>query len=366
MDFERKRLFSGYDGRTCKVVPQLATDGQTTLLSWMDLKLTGSDVFCGTHMARSEDGGRTFGAPKAQERLCDTVRDGIRTAYTGEACYSRVHRRWYGLGYTSRYADDRTPLLIPGTWLSAGNDPLFLTVDEKTGEFTSYSRLQVPFACRSIIPFGQPVELPEGDVLVSFYYNTAEEDKYLVSVVRYAFTPDGLEPVAAGEPMRAPELGRGLCEPSLAAFGGKYYLTLRTDERGMWAESEDGLNFAAPRPWVWEDGTEIGNYNTQQHWLRSPEGLWLAYTRRAENNGHVFRHRAPIFAAPFDAERGCLIRDKERILVPELGARLGNFCTVDVSDRESWLITAEWMQPSGCEKYGSDNPFWLVRIFWDK
>ena len=366
LTFERKRLFSGYDGKTCKVVPCMDTDGGQTLLSWRDLLLTGSDVFYGTYIARSADGGRSFSAPERQTALADTFADGIRTTYCGEIHYSRFHRRWYGLGNTEQYTDDRHPVLIPGTWLTAGIKPLYLTVDGETSTVTGHSPLPFPYEHRSAMPFGKPLELPDGDILVPFYYNTPTADKYQVSVVRYTFTPGGLEPRAVGEPLTAPQSNRGLCEPSLSAFGGKYYLTLRTDEKGLWAESADGMNFSAPRPWVWENGEEIGNYNTQQHWLRSPEGLWLAYTRRGANNDHVFRHRAPVFAAPFDAERGCLIREKECVLVPELGARLGNFCTVDISPEESWLITAEWMQPAGCEKYGSDNSFWFVRIHWEK
>ena len=59
-------------------------------------------------------------------------------------------------------------------------------------------------------------------------------------------------------------------------------------------------------------------------------------------------------------ERGGLLRETERPLVPELGARLGNFCVIN-GERESWLVTAEWMQPRGCEKYGSDNSLWLIK-----
>jgi hypothetical protein len=61
----------------------------------------------------------------------------------------------------------------------------------------------------------------------------------------------------------------------------------------------------------------------------------------------------------------------ERILVPELGARLGNFFVEEVSKKESWVITAEWMQTTApdhfdwkqCVKYGSDNSLWLVKLF---
>ena len=49
-------------------------------------------------------------------------------------------------------------------------------------------------------------------------------------------------------------------------------------------------------------------------------------------------------------------------LVPEYGARLGNFQTISDGRGESWLITAEWMQPLGCEQYGSDNALWLVKL----
>ena len=90
------------------------------------------------------------------------------------------------------------------------------------------------------------------------------------------------------------------------------------------------------------------------------DALFLAYTREDAANRHVFRNRAPIYMAQFDPVCGGLVRKTEFPLVPELGARLGNFC-VDFTGSESWLVTAEWMQPLGCEKYGSDNSIWLIK-----
>jgi hypothetical protein len=66
--------------------------------------------------------------------------------------------------------------------------------------------------------------------------------------------------------------------------------------------------------------------------------------------------------AQFDPENLCLVKATEVILVPELGARLGNFTVTEISDNEIWLITAEWMQPIGCEKYGSDNSIWIAKL----
>ena len=130
--------------------------------------------------------------------------------------------------------------------------------------------------------------------------------------------------------------------------------------------SENGLDYSEPEPWKWDNGSILENYNTMQRWIRHKDGLYLAYTRKGANNDHVFRHRAPIFMARLDEERRCLVKDTEVILVPELGARLGNFTVTEVSENEFWLLTAEWMQPVGCERYGSDNAIWIAKIKFEE
>ena len=81
---------------------------------------------------------------------------------------------------------------------------------------------------------------------------------------------------------------------------------------------------------------------------------------------HVFRHRAPLFLAQVDPEKLHVMRATERILVPQRGARLGNFGVTDVSRDETWVTVNEWMQPRGCEKYGSDGSLFVARIRWDR
>ena len=66
--------------------------------------------------------------------------------------------------------------------------------------------------------------------------------------------------------------------------------------------SDDGLQFAEPKPWTFDDGAELGSYNTQQHWLAHSDGLFLVYTRRGANNDHIVRHRAPLFMAQVDPD----------------------------------------------------------------
>ena len=58
----------------------------------------------------------------------------------------------------------------------------------------------------------------------------------------------------------------------------------------------------------------------------------------------------------------------------ERGARLGNFGVTEVSDRETWVTVAEWMQTWGPKpgdysipmKYGSNNRVFAARIRWGK
>ena len=142
-------------------------------------------------------------------------------------------------------------------------------------------------------------------------------------------------------------------------------MTIRNDEKGFVTKSKDGLQFEKYVPWTFDDGSDLGNYNTQQHWVTHSEGLFLVYTRRGANNDHVFRHRAPLFIAQVDPEKLCVIRETEQILVPERGARLGNFCVTNVCENETCVTVSELMQPHGVEKYGSDGSVFVARIHWD-
>ena len=365
-DFTRQRLFPGFDGKLCKIQPSIATDGRgVALLGFQKLLLTGSDVFYGQYLSKSADGGRTWSEPVVQEALADTWEDGFRVARYATIRHSATNDRWYALGMTQLFQDDKVPYQKCVNGRPYGT-PIQVSVDAERGVFTGYKTLDFPFECEMALPFGQALECENGDVIMPFYMRTPGSGAQRQCVtVRYRFRGDDLEVVAAGAPIARNDLVRGIGEPSLARLGGKVFITLRSDEAGLWAESDDnGMTFSAPRPWTWTDGEPIGNRNTQQHWIPCGNALYLAYTRETATNGHVFRNRAPIFMARFDPALGGLVRETEFPLVPELGARLGNYCVADAPG-ESWLVTAEWMQPQGCERYGSDNSIWLVKV-WNR
>ncbi len=359
ISLERRRLFPGFDGITCKVNPQIMTDGQTMVMTYTKLLLTGSDVFFDNYVNISRDGGQTFGETTTLSQD-GGEENGLRWHIgLSSTFYNRAKDEWLIFGIRHFYADDKVPVLRAGI---AVGEAVYARFSPETGDIIrKFMPLPMPFECVMACPFGQIMEFENGDMLLSFYLATEEDTKAASMTIRYALRNGCMEMVKVGAPLTGEGHARGLCEPSVAYLNGKYYMTIRTDEVGLLAVSEDGYHFSKPEPWTWDDGEVLENYNTMQRWVRLGDALYLAYTRKNGLNDHVFRHRAPMYMTRFDEERRCLIRAEEIILVPELGARLGNFSVVKAKD-EAILTTAEWMQPVGCEKYGSDNSIWMVRL----
>jgi hypothetical protein len=211
----------------------------------------------------------------------------------------------------------------------------------------------------------QRFDLKDGSILLPIYYSPPGKNSR-AAVCHCSFDGKKLQYLKMGNSLWVDNDSRGLHEPSLMAFGGKYFLTIRNDLQGYITTSEDGLHYDAIKPWTFDDGSPLGNYNTQQHWVRHSDGLYLVYTRRGADNDHVFRHRAPLFMAQVDTEKLAVIRDTEVTLVPERGARLGNFGVTEISPKETWVTVSEWMQPEGVDKYGSDGSVYVASIKWKK
>jgi len=231
--------------------------------------------------------------------------------------------------------------------------------------------IPLPFEAICAMPHSQLIAYENNRYHLGYYVSTEQTLAGSAFTAIYEFDGEGFVLIKSGELLEGYGYGsRGFMEPSLAKLNDKYYITLRTDEDAMFATSDNGLVFNKPKHWCFDDGSLIGSQNTMQRWIRYKDALYLAYTRKTPHNNHIFRNRAPIFMARFDEERECLIRDSEVIIVPEMGARLGNFNVTDVSENEFWVVTAEWMQTvppnnydwKNCVKYGADNRIWRAKI----
>ena len=245
---------------------------------------------------------------------------------------------------------------------------VYAVFDPKKSKWTPWQVLELPaddefnFARNAC---SQWLVKSDGKLLVPLYIGKSAKDRFSTTVAECRFDGEKLVYERNGDVLRL-DVARGLYEPSLIAFDGRYFLTLRNDVRGYVSVSDDGLNFAEPKPWTFDDGSEIGSYNTQQHWLAHRDGLFLVYTRRGANNDHIVRHRAPLFMARVDPEKLQIIRASEKVVVPERGAELGNFGACSINENESWVTVSEGMFMKDSKARGAEGATFVARILWSK
>jgi len=355
---------SGFDKKTCWVHPRAGTipgDTPVVVMTMQKLLLSGSDVFYALNEMRTDDLGQTWAGPVEHESLGRREEDAGIVSVTCDFTpkWHAKSGKLLGTGHVARYKGDR----LAGDY---ARQTSYSWYDPKARTWAPWRTVAMPDEAKfysSGAGSTQRVDLANGDILLPFYFKAKGVKTASSAVMRCRFDGETLRYMEHGDAMTI-DVPRGLGEPSLACFQDRYYLTLRNDVKGYVTSGADGLHFDPPRPWTFDDGTELGSYNTQQHWVVHPDGLFLVYTRRDPKHDHVFRHRAPLRIAQVDPQRLCVVRATERILVPERGARLGNFAVTKVSDKETWVTVAEWMQPAGCEQYGSDNSVYAARIIW--
>lgn len=205
----------------------------------------------------------------------------------------------------------------------------------------------------------------DGTILLPVYYGAKGDSDYSSTVLHCSFDGENLTYLSHGDELFR-QGGRGYVEPSLAFFNNRYFLTLRNDLKAYVCTSADAKNWSEPQPWTFDDGSELGSYNTQAHWLVHKEGLFLSYTRRGANNEHIVRNRAPIFIARVDPERLCVLRESEQILIPERGVMLGNFGASFITPNESWVTDAEFMIGDEPDPRGADGSVWVAKVKWSK
>ena len=368
-------ISSGFDKKSCWVHPRAGViPGKTPIvvLTMQKAMISGSDVFQALNEMRTDDLGKTWSGPTEHSATLGRRDEPDGVVVVASDFWPKWHAqsgKLLGIGHDVRYKDGK---VMP----VRARETVFSIYDPHQRAWTAWETLAMPDAKRFYNAGAgsvQRLDLPDGDILLPIYFLPKGEKIYRVTVLRCGFDGRHLTVKEIGSELRV-DIERGLVEPSLTRFQGRYYLTLRNDLAGYVCTSDDGLHFGEPKKWTWDDGTDLGNYNTQQHWITHSDALYLVYTRRGANNDHIMRNRAPLFMAQVDPEKLRVIRATERELMPQRGAKLGNFGVTEVSENETWVTDAEWMQTKGpnyadytqCMKYGSDNAVFAARIQWKK
>ncbi len=372
---ERTVVYKGYDGTKCwvharaGVIPPVAErDVPLVVMTTQPLQITGSDVFYAINSTTTKDGGVSWAPLSPQKPFARQTIDAQRqvTVCDFTPKWHAATGKLLGTGHTVWYEENKVMKVRPRA-------TAYSVFDESSKMWSKWKELALPDEPRfkncgagSV----QRFDLPNGDILLPVYLKVPKKTQYSVTVLRCRFDGSELTFVEQGNELTV-DVKRGLYEPSLTQFGDRFYLTMRNDDHGYVATSSDGLRFGKPRRWTFDDGEDLGNYNTQQHWVTHSSGLFLVYTRKGADNDHVFRHRAPLFIARIDPKHVSIIRATEQILVPERGARLGNFGVTNVGPNEIWVTVTEWMQTWGPNyvlpvdnKYGADNSIFVAKLKW--
>lgn len=362
-----------FDGKKCwshpraGIVPKLGQQGNPRVVITMNnLDLSGSDVFRGMFELFTDDLGESWTEPVELKTMAPRFEmiDGINRPVAASDFWPKWHEAsntLLGTGHTVVYTHN---------WKVRNPRPrstAYSVYNLESGKWAEWKKLKMPNDINFMnagAGCAQRFDLEDGTILLPIYIRPLEKNMR-VRVCKCSFDGETLKYLSHGNILELNDETRGLGEPSLTRFKGDFFMTIRNDKKSFVTRSNDGMNFEEIQPWKFDDGTDLGSYNTQQHWISRADGLFLIYTRRGANNDHVFRHRVPLFIAQVDPVNLCVIRATEQILVPERGARLGNFGVTEVNPNETWVTVSEWMQPDGVEKYGSNGSVFVAKIKWN-
>lgn len=323
-----------------------AGGSEPLLLLTMQLHgMKGTHNYTGIVSATSRNGGKTWNGPIEQAKLDlkQLKGQGNGNHYLVPVDSTPQLHKPTGkvllIGATF-YVDVKRNKDVPG----GRSDVFYAVYDPKSNTWDQWTTLKFPNSFKW--PYkrsgcAQWVVDDNGDLLLPFYFGEHNNSIHYAAVARCSFDGKTLKYIEHGSEHML-DFGRGMSEPSLAKFNGKYYLTQRNDKAGYISTGTDGLHFSEAVKWKFDDGKDLGSYNTQQHFLTHSDALFLVYTRRGAGNDDVMRHRAPLFMAQIDPATDRVIRSTEQIVVEKEGtAAMGNFGTCNVSPDESWVVVAK-------------------------
>lgn len=355
-------------------LPGFGQDGRPAVIMTIQKHLAADDHYSGLYFLRTDDLGRTWTGPTEIPELAWRPGPNHETIAVCDVTpgWHALSGRLLAVGTKLRYSPQGGQLLDQ----PRSHECAYATFDPRTNRWTAWKMLALPETEGKFFLVApgcvQWLVQPDGTLLVPIYFKGQTGSDYTTTVLHCTFDGQEMKYRQHGDEL-ALAGGRGLCEPSLAFFQGTYYLTLRNDARAYVTTSSDGLHFAPVQAWTFDDGQELGSYNTQAHWLVHSDGLFLTYTRRGANNDHIARNRAPIFIAQVDPAQLHVIRQTEKALLPERGVMLGNFGAAAITPHESWVTDAEFISRlvdplAGTRPHprGADGTVWLGRVTWSQ
>lgn len=347
-------------------IPGYGEKDKPAVIMTVQKHLVVSDFYSGLYYMRTDDLGNTWSGPMEIPELgwqyeADGTTVSVADVTPG---WHEKSAKLLAIGIKVRYSKEGKQLLDK----PRSHDAAYAIYDPETDAWTSWEMItNVPHSESRFYLLNpgcvQWLVKPDGKILIPVYFSGPDLGDSSVTILECSFDGSELTYLSHGDELTI-EGGRGLGEPSLAFFDGTYYLTMRNNFKAYVTTSKDGFNWEPIKAWTFDDGQDLGSYNTQAHWLTHSEGLFLTYTRKGADNDHIMRNRAPIFMAQVNPEKLQVIRGTEKILIPERGVMLGNFGASAITKDESWVTDAEFMVGDEPHPRGADGTIWTARILW--
>ncbi len=342
------------------------------IVTTQEFEKQGSHGYRDIYSLETTDGAKTWSTPQRIESLGRKMSPLGVEMVMGDLCpqWHPVTRKVLVTGKTFGFRKDAKPSEAKDD--RAYERVAYTTYSPDKNEWSGLKIMTMPEKDHAGHPIIEPnagcnqrFDLPNGEVLLPVRYRADPKLRtYTTIVARCTFDGETLTYREHGSELTTAVM-RGLYEPSVIAFKGRYFLTMRGEKTGYVARGIDGINYEPSIEWKFDDGKPVGTYCTQQHWITHGDALYLIYTRKGASNDHVFRHRAPIFIAQVDPEKLHVIRATEQILMPETGVDLGGgYAPVDVNEKETWVISTEMAFPKN--RQGENNRILLAKIIWNQ
>jgi len=352
------------DGKSLWFHPRACAipDSDGHIVMTIQQHLQKSDYYSGLYVMHSRDNGATWTDPDPRPELAwrDEAPDVTVSVCDVTPGWHAPSGKLIAIGVKVRYRDGVQVYEKPQSHAAA-----YTVYDPKEDSWSEWKFVDMPDPAGKfyLVTPGcvQWHVRDDGDVLVPMYFRRADEKAHHATIVQCRFDGETLSYVKHGEELSL-DVERGFVEPSLIKFNDRFFLTLRNDQKAYVTTSDDGLNYEPPKPWTFDDGQELGSYNTQQHWVTIGGKLYLAYTRRGANNDHIMRNRAPLFMSEVDTEKLQTIRNTEVVLIPERGGAMGNFGANVINKNEAWVTVSEGVWNDDYRARGATGATFIARI----
>ncbi|MCA9040994.1 MAG: hypothetical protein KDA65_11650, partial [Planctomycetaceae bacterium] len=212
-------------------LPELGRAGKTAAIMTLQKHLHRSDYYSGLSYMTTTDGGTVWSGTIRPDAL-GWIKDGDVNVSAADVTpgWHAPTRKVLAVGAEVRYNEQGDQL----SDVKRAHQTIYSVYDPKTHSWSNLRRITMPEDDKFDFAYSacaQWLTLPDGTILLPFYFGESDKQPCQFTVARFQFDGEQLEYLEHGTEIRL-DVDRGLVEPSITFFQGRFYLTLRNDQKG--------------------------------------------------------------------------------------------------------------------------------------